>query len=97
MDKIKFEEKAMDQMIREERAMILKMENITKIRRKITSRLTKEINNEFNKINFSLENINTKIKYLKEFETKYNKSISEKISLLIKNLKMLDSDYLRDK
>ena len=97
MDKIKFEEKAMDQMIREERAMKLKMENITKIRKKITSRLTKEINNEFNKINFSLENVNTKIKYLKEFETKYNKSISEKILLLIKNLKMLDSDYLRDK
>ena len=86
----------MDKIIREERAMKLEMKNITKMRRKITSRLTKEINNEFNNINFSLENITTKIKYLKAFETEYNKSISEKILLLIKNLKMLDSDYLRD-
>ena len=46
--------------------------------------------------NFSLENITTKIEYLKAFETEYNKSISEKILLLIEDLKMLDSDYLRD-
>ena len=97
MDKIKREEQAMDKIIREERAMKLEMKNITKMRRKITSRLTKEINNELNNINFSLGNITTKLTYLKEFETVYSKSISEKILLLIKNLKMLDSDYLRDK
>ena len=96
MNKIKREEQAMDKIKREEQAMMLEMKNITKIRRKFTSRLTKEINKEFKNINFSLENITTKIKYLKEFETEYNKSIPEKI-LLIKNLKMLDSDYLRDK
>ena len=86
----------MDKKKREEQVMKLEVKNITKMRRKFTSRLTKEINNEFNNINFSLENITTKLKYLKEFETEYNKSITEKILLLIKNLKMLDSDYLRD-
>ena len=96
MDKIKREEQAMEEIKREEQAMKLEMKNITKMRRKFTSRLTKEINNEFNNIIFSLENITTKIIYLKEFETEYNKSISEKILLLIKNLKMLNSDYLRD-
>ena len=72
------------------------LRNISKMRRKFTRRLTKEINNEFNNINFSLENITTKIEYLKVFETEYNKSISEKILLLIEDLKMLGSDYLRD-
>ena len=76
--------------------MKLEMKNISKMKRKYTRRLSKEINNEFNNINFSLENITTKIEYLKAFETEYNKSISEKILLLIENLKMLDSDYLRD-
>ena len=93
----KSEEQVMDKIIREERAKKLEMNNITKKRRKITKRLTKEINDEFNIINFSLDNIIKKTKYLTEFETKYNKSIPEKIILLIKNLKMLDSDYLRDK
>ena len=93
----KSEEQVMDKITREERAKKLEMNNITKKRRKITKRLTKEINDEFNIINFSLDNIIKKTKYLKEFETKYNKSIPEKIILLIKNLKMLDSDYLRDK
>ena len=91
------QEKVMDKIIREERAKKLEMNNITKKRRKITKRLTKEINDEFNIINFSLDNIIQKTKCLKKFETKYNTSIPEKIILLIKNLKMLDSDYLRDK
>ena len=60
-------------------------------------RLTKEIYNEFNKINFLLENLTSKLECLKEVEKKYNESISDEILLLIKNLKMLDSDYLRDK
>ena len=60
-------------------------------------RLTKEIYNEFNKINFILENLTSKLECLKEVEKKYNESISDEILLLIKNLKMLDSDYLRDK
>ena len=85
----------MDKIKREEQAMKLEMKNISKLKRKFTRRLSKEINNEFNNINFSLENITTKIEYLKAFETEYNKSISEKI-LLIEDLKMLDSDYLRD-
>ena len=96
MDKIKREEQAMDKIKREEQAMKLEMKNISKMKRKFTRRLSKEINNEFNNINFSLENITTKIEYLKAFETEYNKSISEKILLLIEDLKMLDSDYLRD-
>ena len=86
----------MDKIKREEQAMKLEMKNISKMKRKFTRRLSKEINNEFNNINFSLENITTKIEYLKAFETEYNKSISEKIILLIEDLKMLDSDYLRD-
>ena len=81
----------MDKLKREEQAMKSEMKNISKMRR-----LSKEINNEFNNINFSLENITTKIEYLKAIETEYNKSISEKILLLIEDLKMLDSDYLRD-
>ena len=60
-------------------------------------RLTKEIYNEFNKTNFILENLTSKLECLKEVEKKYNESISDEILLLIKNLKMLDSDYLRDK
>ena len=60
-------------------------------------RLTKEIYNEFNKINFLLENLTSKLECLKEVEKKYNESISDEMLLLIKNLKMLDSDYLRDK
>ena len=96
MDKLKREEQAMDKIKREEQAMKLEMKNISKMKRKFTRRLSKEINNEFNNINFSLENIITKIEYLKAFETEYNKSISEKILLLIEDLKMLDSDYLRD-
>ena len=60
-------------------------------------RLTKEIYTEFNKINFLLENLTSKLECLKEVEKKYNESISDEILLLIKNLKMLDSDYLRDK
>ena len=83
MDKIKREEQAMDKIKREEQAMKLEMKNISKMKRKFTRRLSKEINNEFNNINFSLENITTKIEYLKAFETEYNKSISEKILLLI--------------
>ena len=62
-----------------------------------TRRLTKEIYNEFNNINFSLENLTSKLECLKMIEKKYNNSISDEILLLIKNLKMLDSDYLRDK
>ena len=93
MKEIKREEQVMEEI---KRAMKLEMKNITKIKRKFTSRLTIEIDNEFNNLNFSLENITRKITYLKEFETEYNKSISEKILLLIKKLKMLDSDYLRD-
>ena len=60
-------------------------------------RLTHEIFNVFNEINFLLENLTSKIECLKEVEKKYNESISDEILLLIKNLKMLDSDYLRDK
>ena len=67
-------------------------------------RLTHEIFNMFNEINFLLENLTSKLECLKEVEKKYNESISDKILLLIKNLKMnlfliqmLDSDYLRDK
>ena len=60
-------------------------------------RLTKEIYNEFNKINFILENLTSKLECLKEVEKKYNESISDEILSLIENLKMLDSDYLRDK
>ena len=97
MDKIKSEEKVMDDVLREEREMKLEMNNITKKRRIIAKRLTKEIYKEFNIINFSLDNIIQKTKCLKKFETKYNTSILEKILLLIKNLKMIDSDYLRDK
>ena len=90
-------EKVMDDVLREEREMKLEMNKIEKKRRIITKRLTKEIYKEFNIINFSLDNIIQKTKCLKKFETKYNTSIPEKIILLIKNLKMLDSDYLRDR
>ena len=62
-----------------------------------TRRLTKEIYNEFNNINFSLENLTSKLECLKMIEKKYNNSISDEILLLIQDLKMLDSDYLRDK
>ena len=62
-----------------------------------TRRLTKEIYNEFNNINFSLENLTSKLECLKMIERKYNESISDEILLLIKDLKMLRSDYLRDK
>ena len=60
-------------------------------------RLTHEIFNVFNEINFLLENLTSKLECLKEVEKKYNESISDEILLLIKNLKMLDSDYLRDR
>ena len=66
-------------------------------RNRSTRRLTKEIYNEFNNINFSLENLNSKLECLKMIERKYNESISDEILLLIKDLKMLHSDYLRDK
>ena len=66
-------------------------------RNRSTRRLTKEIYNEFNNINFSLENLTSKLECLKMIGKKYNNSISDEILLLIKNLKMLDSDYLRDK
>ena len=66
-------------------------------RNRSTRRLTKEIYNEFNNINFSLENLTTKLECLKMIERKYNESISDEILLLIKDLKMLHSDYLRDK
>ena len=90
MDKIKSEEQIIDEIESEEKV-------IDKMKRKCTIRLTKKINNDLNKINFILDNISLKMYYLKEIETLYNKSISEKILLLIKNLKMIDSDYLRDK
>ena len=66
-------------------------------RNRSTRRLTKEIYNEFNNINFSLENLTSKLECLKMIERKYNESISDEILLLIKDLKMLHSDYLRDK
>ena len=66
-------------------------------RNRSTRRLTKEIYNEFNKIIFSLENLTSKLECLKMIERKYNESISDEILLLIKDLKMLRSDYLRDK
>ena len=66
-------------------------------RNRSTRRLTKEINNEFNNINFSLENLTSKLECLKMIERKYNESISDEILLLIQDLKMLHSDYLRDK
>ena len=86
-----------NQITSEEQSMKPFLKIISKMRRKFTIRLTKEINNEFNKINFSLENLTSKLEYLKMIETKYNKSISEEILSLIKDLKMLHSDYLRDK
>ena len=66
-------------------------------RNRSTRRLTKEIYNEFNNINYSLENLTSKLECLKMIERKYNESISDEILLLIKDLKMLHSDYLRDK
>ena len=66
-------------------------------RNRSTRRLTKEIYNEFNNINFSLENLTSKLECLKMIERKYNESISDEILLLIQDLKMLHSDYLRDK
>ena len=66
-------------------------------RNRSTRRLLKEIYNEFNNINFSLENLTSKLECLKMIERKYNESISDEILLLIKDLKMLHSDYLRDK
>ena len=66
-------------------------------RNRSTRRLTKEIYNEFNNINFSLENLTSKLECLKMIERKYNESISDEILLLIEDLKMLRSDYLRDK
>ena len=66
-------------------------------RNRSTRRLTKEIYNEFNNINFSLENLTSKLECLKMIERKYNESISDEILLLIKDLKMLHFDYLRDK
>ena len=66
-------------------------------RNRSTRRLTKEIYNEFNNINFSLENLTSKLECLKMIERKYNNSISDEILLLIQDLKMLRSDYLRDK
>ena len=66
-------------------------------RNRSTIRLTKEIYNEFNNINFSLENLTSKLECLKMIERKYNESISDEILLLIKDLKILRSDYLRDK
>ena len=60
-------------------------------------RLTKEIYDEFNNLNFSIENITSKLECLKMIERKYNESIEDEILLLIEELKMLRSDYLRDK
>ena len=60
-------------------------------------RLTKEIYDEFNNLNFSIENITSKLECLKMIERKYNESISDEILLLIEELKMLRSDYLRDR
>ena len=56
-------------------------------RNRSTRRLTKEIYNEFNNINFSLENLTSKLECLKMIERKYNESISDEILLLIKDLK----------
>ena len=66
-------------------------------RNRSTRRLTKEIYNEFNNINFSLDNLTSKLECLKMIERKYNESISDEILLLIQDLKMLHSDYLRDR
>ena len=66
-------------------------------RNRSTRRLTKEIYNEFNNSNFSIENITSKLECLKMIERKYNESISDEILLLIQDLKMLRSDYLRDR
>ena len=66
-------------------------------RNRSTRRLTKEIYNEFNNINFSLENLTSKLECLKMIERKYNECISDEILLLIQDLKMLHSDYLRDR
>ena len=66
-------------------------------RNRSTRRLTKEIYNEFNNINFSLENLTSKLECLKMIERKYNDSISDEILLIIQDLKMLHSDYLRDR
>ena len=66
-------------------------------RNRSTRGLTKEIYNEFNNINFSLENLTSKLECLKMIERKYNNSISDEILLLIQDLKMLRSDYLRDR
>ena len=51
-------------------------------RNRSTRRLTKEIYNEFNNINFSLENLTSKLECLKMIERKYNESISDEILLL---------------
>ena len=71
-------------------------ERISKMRRKVSTRILEEIHNEFNVIIFSLKKISKKLGHLKEFETKYNKSVPKIISLIIKNLKKADSFYLRD-
>ena len=67
------------------------------LKEEISTRILEEIHNEFNDINFSLEKISKKLTHLKEFETKYNKSIPKIITLLIKKLKEVDASYLRDK
>ena len=66
-------------------------------RNRSTRRLTKEIYDEFNNLNFSIENITSKLECLKMIERKYNESISDEILLVIQDLKMLRSDYLRDR
>ena len=97
MDKKKSEEQSFEEIKREELVVMDEMKNIKNIKRKFTNRLTKQINNEIKNITFSLDNISRKIEYLKEVETLYNKSISEKLILLSNTIKMIDSDYLRDK
>ena len=86
-------EKNINKRIREELAMNYNIKN----RIYITKRLKKEINNEIENITFAIENISRKMIYLKQYETLYNNSINKKLLLLIKTLKMIYSDYLRDK
>ena len=83
----------MDKKISEDQAEIKK---ISKNRNEFLGRLTNEIYDEFIDMKNSLENITIKVKYLKDFESKYNKTISDKITILIKELKFLRSAYVRD-
>ena len=83
----------MDKKISEDQS---KMKNISKMINEFTGNLTNEIYDDFNDIKYTLVNLTIKIRYLKDFETVYNKSISDKIEILVKELEMLNSTYLRD-